>query len=353
MRVLSSAEKMNTNETYPIDLITSYFAGEATHDDLVFLAEWMKADEKNRMLFESYRKTWKRLEMARIESRVDLDLEWNEINKKTDVAPSVEMKSSLVYSRNEYGNRFLSARSLRIAALIIVLLVPAFFLLRLLPGSHTETLTADIAMLEEKLPDGTAVTLNAGSTIEYPSGFKSHERDVKLKGEAWFEVTHDKSRPFIITAGKVKVRVLGTSFYVNTGSGNGKMEVILASGQVAIYYDNNETEKVILEPGEKADISINNQIISKEINDDPNYLAWKTKRLVFENTSLGEVTGMLCKVYCVKIKITNPELSQCRLTATFDNQTIGSVLNVIGETLNLRIIKNGDLTEISGNGCNK
>ncbi len=342
---------MNTESTYPIDLITSYFAGEATSDDLVFLAGWLKADPKHREFFTSYRKTWSSLEKERIESRIDIDHEWCELNKKIDLTPVIKLTPNTVDSGWK-DLRFFSFRSLRYAALIILLIIPAFFIFRNMIGPHTSKITAGVAMLESKLPDGTSVTLNTGSAIEYSSRFNKHERDVNLNGEAYFEVTHDKSRPFIISAGKVRIKVLGTSFYVNTDALNGKMEVVLTNGQVAVYYDDNLPEKVILAPGEKADISIDKHGIIKAVNDDPNYLSWKTRKLIFINDRLDEITGTLNKVYHTQIRIANPALSQCRLTATFDNQSIESVLNVLSATLNMKISQNGAWTEISGKGCN-
>jgi len=342
---------MKTDSTYPIDLITSYFAGEATSDDRVFLAAWLKADLAHKEFFNSCRNTWASLERSKIESQVDVDQEWNTLKKKVDLSPVIELKPAFGSSWNKEDRRFFSPRSLRYAALLIILIIPAFFIFRILVGPHTKRMSADVALLESKLPDGTSVTLNTGSTIEYPDSFKNHERDVNLRGEAYFEVTHDKSRPFIISAGKVRIQVLGTSFYVNTNALNGKMEVVLTNGKVAIYYDDDLSRQVILAPGEKADISVDQEGIIKTTNDDPNYISWKTHRLVFTNDHLGEIVKTLGKVYHAQIRITNPAVSQCRLTATFDDQTLGSVLNVIGTTLNLKITQKGSLTEISGNAC--
>jgi transmembrane sensor len=340
---------MNTESTYPIDLITSYFAGEASGDDLTFIAEWLKADPKHREFFESYRKTWTNLEESRIGSQVDLDLEWNELKLKLDFSSSSKLQPIL--SETNSFNRFFSSRAFRIAAIIILLLVPATFIYFYLAQPNTRQLSAQTSMFEGQLPDGTSVTLNTGSSIEYPSHFKTHERDVKLTGEAYFEVTHDKTSPFIISAGDVRIKVLGTSFYVNTNALNGGMQVVLTSGQVEVYYKDNLSEKVILAPGEKADISVDQHDIVLTTNDDPNYLSWKTRKLIFTNDPLDKVVNILGKIYHTNIRIENPVLRQCVLTATFDNQSLESVLKVVSATLNVKITQNGTLTVISGNGC--
>ena len=343
---------MNTDPTYPTDLITSYFAGEASGDDLTFLAEWLKADPKHRKFFEFSRKTWNSLEKARIESQTDLDLEWHDLEKKIIFSSPSKVQTLPGYSETSGFNRIFTARAFRIAAIFLLLAVPAGFLYNYIANPKIKKLSAEIAMVEEKLPDGTSVTLNAGSSIQYPTRFKGHERDVKLTGEAYFEVTHDKTKPFIISASNIRVEVLGTSFYVNTHASNGKMQVILTSGQVAIYYEDNTSEKVILAPGEKADISFDQHGIVKAENEDPDYFSFKSKRLIFNNDPLVEIVDRLRNVYQAQIRITNPALSHCLITATFDNQSLQSVLHVLGATLNVKITQNGTWTEISGNGCN-
>jgi transmembrane sensor len=342
---------MKTDPTYPVDLITSYFAGEATPDDLTFLAGWLKADPKHREFFESHRKIWANLEKVKIESQVDLDKEWNDVKQKTDLSSPAERWNKLKPEGQE-ENRFFTRSTVRLAALFLLFLIPMFLLYMYMGRPETKILTAESGLIEGTLPDGTSFTLNKGGVIEYPEVFKSLKREVKLTGEAWFEVEHDNSKPFIISSGNVRVEVMGTSFYVNTRKPDGNMEVILATGKVALYYDDQATEMVILAPGEKADINVKGHDIIRETNDDPNFLSWKTHRLIFDNDPLVEVVGMLNRVYHARIRITDPVLANCRLTATFDNQTLESVLNVVAATLDLKISRNDTWTEISGKGCN-
>ncbi|HTX88401.1 MAG TPA: FecR domain-containing protein, partial [Bacteroidales bacterium] len=166
-----------------------------------------------------------------------------------------------------------------------------------------------------------------------------------------FEVKHDVSKPFVISSGNVNVEVLGTTFYVNTERADGKLEVILNSGKVAVYFSETPGNRVILTPGEKAEVSRDTRKIEKDVNDDPNWLSWKTGRLVFNNTPLGEIAQDLMRVYPVKIELTSPGISRCLVTATFENQSLESVLNVLKATLNVKITISGTTIMISGDAC--
>lgn len=340
---------MNTESTYPIDLITSYFAGESTPDDLVFLAGWLKADPRHREFFYSYRKTWTLLHKEEIRSKTKLDQEWDQLKKQIDFASDNPVKQGRFTTTRT--RIIITRRIYRMAALFLLLLIPAVFIYFYLSQPKTKLLTAEGKMIESRLPDGTMITLNNGSFIEYPDQFASGKREINLSGEAYFEVAHDSNRPFIITAGKVRVEVLGTSFYVNTQAADKQVKVILASGKVAVYYDFDSQNKEVLSPGEKAEISTGNEQIHISPNEDPNFISWKTGRLVFADDPLEKIIGVLNHTYNAKIRIKNASIAHCRITATFEDQNLESVLKVICSTLNLQVSQNGTWTDLSGTSC--
>jgi ferric-dicitrate binding protein FerR (iron transport regulator) len=213
----------------------------------------------------------------------------------------------------------------------------------------TVLLAAGKTSLEQTLPDGTIVTLNAGSSIEYPEKFLSSTRSVNLKGEAYFQVTHDASHPFIVSANNASIEVLGTSFNVNTGALTGKMTVLLTEGKVAVYLKSNTKEKIHLAPGEKAEVE--NKTIKKSVISDANYMSWKTGRIVFDNTSLKQIAETLTQVYQTQVTVA-PGLEKCTVTANFNNQSLEAVLNVLKATLDLQVIEKNNSLEITGKACN-
>ena len=345
---------MKNNPTYYVDLITRYFSGEASSEEMIVLSEWIKSDAENKKLFEEYQNTWTTIEDSKINADIDVDEEWEKIKplinstttfKGTKHVPVIPLHAERTLSWNSFY------KVARIAAIFIVIASISFIVYYYLNQSKEKYLVAQTETIESQLPDGSSVTLNAGSSLNYPDKFKGDKRTVGLKGEAYFNVTHDASKPFIIEANDVRVKVLGTSFYVNTNSADGQGEVILTSGRVAVYYDNNPDKVTILEPGEKAVFSKTEQKIIKSENDEINYMAFKTKELVFSNTTLSDVVKTLNSVYHSNIKLKNNKIASYTLSGNYANLKLDSILKVIQEALPVRISKStGNVIEISGNG---
>jgi ferric-dicitrate binding protein FerR (iron transport regulator) len=334
---------MEPTSTHYIDLISRYLFGEGSPGDILELETWVNASPENAALFSEYHKTWKTVENSKIQSSINLDLEFN--NLKSEIQTP---KSEIRNPKSEIYSWWL-----RIAATFILLAVPTFFLYRYLALPAEKQLTATAGMVEQTLPDGTVVTLNTGATLSYPTHFEGSFRKVTLQGEAWFEVAHDETKPFIIAAGNVRIRVVGTSFFVNTKTGSDTREVILSSGTVRVYYNDKPEMSRLLLPGDKAELITGGYEITKSANADVNFLAWKTKHLVFSNTPLNEVAALLTKVYQTNIRLAGGNLNDCRITATFDRQSLESVLNVLKATLDLQVRNSGTGIEISGHGCNQ
>ena len=180
------------------------------------------------------------------------------------------------------------------------------------------------------LDDGTRIWLNDNSRIFYPASFEGPTLEVKLEGEAFFEVAHLPEKPFVIQAGQGKVQVLGTSFNLDASKG---VEVQVSSGRVKFSFaEQEEKNSLILTAGEAA--VLEGKSIRKE-KQDPNFLAWKTGEFVFEDASLDEVFTSLEKYYSIKLSAGSPELLNCRLFARFQQQPLEDVLKVVGLTLNL------------------
>jgi ferric-dicitrate binding protein FerR (iron transport regulator) len=175
---------------------------------------------------------------------------------------------------------------------------------------------------------------------------------VKLTGQGLFEVTHDAASPFVVEAGEARIEVLGTTFTVDTRAAGGDMEVILAAGKVRVSYSAHPEEQAILTPGEKAEIAPGGMGIITTLNDDPNFMAWKTRILRFDNTPLSVIAATLSVVYHKPVRVAGNGLAACRVTATFDNQSLESVLTVLKATLGLEFCDNGTAIELSGPGCN-
>jgi len=201
------------------------------------------------------------------------------------------------------------------------------------------------------LPDSTHVNLNVHSKIKYPRKFGKKNRLIQFEGEAFFEVKHDKLRPFNIHAGEVGIEVLGTSFDLRAYKGQSSIEVVVNTGKVSMGSWSDETKHIVLEPGNKGTYLSSKATFLKTINTDLNFLAWKTGKLVFVDEELEHIVEVINQTYHCNIVIKSSGLEKCRLTTTFDQMSLDSVINVLKSTLNLEISRKGDTIIISGETC--
>lgn len=180
-----------------------------------------------------------------------------------------------------------------------------------------------------ELPDGSEVILAKNSILEYNPDFKN-SRDLKLKGEAFFEVYRDESHPFIIKTMNGDVAVLGTSFNVNTFDNKTKVDV--KTGLVALRNNGAEIKLTVNESA----WSDSKQISNKE-NVDQNYLSWQTGLFNFENTSLSNVINDLESFYGNIIDL--EDLKECTFSGSFNNQKIEDILEALALSCNLELTK--------------
>ncbi|MBW7840774.1 MAG: FecR domain-containing protein [Chitinophagaceae bacterium] len=150
-----------------------------------------------------------------------------------------------------------------------------------------------------ELADGSKVWLNAASSLTFPTAFSGAQRNVKMKGEAYFEVSKDASKPFIVSAGEVSVEVLGTEFNVNAYEDEENLKTTLLKGAVNVT-DNRQT--ITLVPGEQARFNhSNHQLKTLKGVDVNSVIAWKNGFFSFNDASLKEVMQQLARWYDVDV----------------------------------------------------
>lgn len=336
---------MKKDTTYYTDLMVKYFSGEASPEEVIQLSDWLTAAQENRELFDEFRQTWLLTTKDALSTNIiNVDSEWDRVSDKLIESASKsrtnELKGALIKSM---------FKSWKVAASLILLIGVAAVWLFLFHGSRMVEVTALSQNMEYLLPDGSVINLYKGSTIKYNKRFKDEDfRKVSLQGDAWFKVLRDPKHPFIVTGNGVMVKVLGTTFNVNTLAGNHEVSVELTSGRVALYFKGKESKKLLLNPGEGALINTTEQSMKKNVSNDPNSMAWVTGNLVFNNTSLDQVITTLEKVYQQKIELVDYGVTDCSLTATFEHQTLEQVLSVISTTLDLQIDKKNTTFLIKG-----
>jgi transmembrane sensor len=194
-----------------------------------------------------------------------------------------------------------------------------------IPVEYQEHIAAPGVKSNLTLWDGSKVILNSGSSLRYVKNFQSHQREVELIGEAFFEVIKDSNRPFIVRAGQVSTQVLGTSFNVKAFE-NEVLEVSLLTGLVEVNVDTEVPQSISLVPGEAIRFKSESQKIQKGGFDKEKVLAWTQKTIVFEQTQMAEIKRVLENWYGVEIQFLNRPARDLEISARFNDQSLKDVL---------------------------
>ncbi len=207
---------------------------------------------------------------------------------------------------------------------------------------------------EVTLPDSSKVWLNENSSIFYASKPYRNYRIVTLSGDAIFEVTPDKTKPFTVTATDLSVTVLGTKFNVNSGVNNSPY-VHVFHGKVKISPLNKKGEEnnIILTKDMTAEFDKTKNKLALTNDLSLNHLFWETRTLIFKNQALEKVISEIESAYKVKIDLSNNKMLSCPFTGRFQDQNIDEVLEILEDLFGLQVNKQNSLTfKITGGSCN-
>jgi ferric-dicitrate binding protein FerR (iron transport regulator) len=190
------------------------------------------------------------------------------------------------------------------------------------------------------LPDGTKVHLNSNTELEYPDKFGNKERLVKLKGEAFFEVTHNREKPFIVESNNQKITVLGTKFNISCYDDEKLVKTTLVEGSVKINSKINP-ESIILEPGEQSSLAIDGSILSKTNVDTKFYTSWINEVMYFKNEKLETLSKKLERWYAVDIVFESEASKNIRFTGVVRKEkSIDHIMKLIEKTSEIKISSN-------------
>jgi ferric-dicitrate binding protein FerR (iron transport regulator) len=328
----------------PIDLIAKFLNGEADTNDIIDLEQWKAASGDNIKVFEEYKTIWEKTGQLSPFADIDIENEWNVFLES--VESFEEENKTKRKSFTLFGNPVF-----RVAAALLAGLVLSYSSWFIFQSLKFEKLIAGNEVIQRSLPDGSQITLNKNSKLVYPRKFNEN-RNLRLEGEAFFEVVSDKANPFIVRSGDILVEVVGTSFNVSARRNTSLVQVVVETGTVAVYNEEfSPLKKDLVTAGEKISFSRESGIRSIQKNTDPNYGSWRTGRLIFNNSTLQYVINLLEQQYEVKIELINPLLSECRISVSFENEPIEFILQTITETLDLELIHSSEGYMINGKGC--
>ena len=281
---------------------------------------------------------WKELSNMNDEKEINVDKAWNNVFARMN-------ESGHKTESGRTGIIFLRRSFMRVAAIALVILslgIAAAYLVSPEIFSRKIAIASgnDEKNIEVALPDGSRIFLNRNSEFSYRSNFGNRSRNVTLTGEAFFEIAPDASKPFVIDAGNARVRVVGTSFNVITRNSEAAVEVFVKTGAVLLS-NNSGSKSLALEPGYVG--TINSGITGKRLNENPNYLSWKTGLLVYNGQKLDIVFSDLKRVYNMDIEVTDSTILENRWTSPIDNQPQETIIRLICASFNLSYTKDGNV----------
>jgi ferric-dicitrate binding protein FerR (iron transport regulator) len=292
------------------DILAKHFSGEANAEETKQAEQWkLQHAEEYALMSEAWKSADKNL-LENLEFKTfDHKAAWGKVDEQL-----VDEKEIKVIKMTFYK---------RVAAACAILLVgfAGFYLLNQGPAFETIANT-DNAPKEISLPDGSTVWLAANSTLDYQEDFET-ERNLKLKGEAFFDVARDEAHPFIITTEFGEIEVLGTAFNVNVTENS--TEVGVEHGRVAVSNENGKTELTV---GEFA--VANTEGVSEIEETDANYDSWKTGVFDFDGTQLHEVVELLNKHYTTKVELLGQIAdTDCMCNGNYSNEPIETIIKSI------------------------
>ena len=306
------------------DLLPGYLSDDLSVNDRAIVDGWLKESPENEEVFLGVKNAWEALPLLR---------QMEQFNS-FDALKKVNERISPPKSKNWWVPIYRAAAILLLPLLVYSGFIASKFQTKLGEKEHVmmQMVTSRQGMVTRfSLSDGTKVWLNSGSELQFPTRFSDDKREVYLKGEAFFEVTKNEKQPFRVNANELKIEVLGTSFNVVNFDNDSQSEVVLVTGKVALSYENGQIKKIYgtMQPCERVIYEKESQNIRAERVEVEKYIAWRDGNLIFRDDSMDNVVKRLSRWFNVEITISDPEIKNYIYKATFRNENLVQVLNLL------------------------
>lgn len=303
---------------------------QSKNDDL--LQRFMADDSHNTV------HQWKELKNTNSQNEINVEKAWNKVSSRLKEGVAEETDGPAKF-------RITGISFLKIAAVAFILIGLGSAILFInssgFLAKNIKVITGnDQTNLQVSLPEGSNIFLNRNTRLTYKSNIGKSDRHITLSGEAFFEITPDASKPFIVDAGKALIQVLGTSFNVITNNNESAVEVFVKTGKVRLE-ESTGSRYLILDPGFVG--IIDSKLNEKKLNNNPNYMSWNTGQLVYEGQKLDVVFNDLKKMYNIEIITSDPEILNLPIATSFNNEPHETIIRVICTTFNLSYNKDGNV----------
>lgn len=315
------------------DLCAQRLSGTISNEDELALSQYLDKNPDQAETYNKLQRQWEISGKLRLKYKADPQSAWEKFSElKSDYKPK--------------SVRWIHFAT-RLAAMIL-LTIGLGFLMREFGKTepyHYATFEGETKWVT--LPDSSKIRLNESSLLTVAGDFNQEERNVSLKGEAYFEIERDESRPFIIETQDATTKVLGTSFNIRAIEEESKVEIYVVSGKVSFAAKGSE---LILTKGMAANFDQSSQLLALD-SDEANALAWHSNILKFEDATLDKVFADLQDFFDVEIFVTNGNIKNCRFTGEFKEPKLKEILRIISISTNITYSMDNNRYVIKGEGC--
>ena len=339
------------------DLLKKYLRGETTPAESAMVDEWYLSLQENP-------------DDISLLDPLEADLTGNRIldviKSKIEIPEKAKLRST---TSNSFFIRTPFKLAAAITAIAVIGLGAILFNEKGLPSLDVKTVTYNAQEKKEfnnskftnrvVLEDGTVIKLKPNSSIEYPEKFSDTDRRVTLKGEAFFDVTKDKNRPFIITTSELTVRVLGTSFNVMAYEGAKEISVAVKTGKESVVKSKDDVtsqpalSEVILTPNQEVIYNTTQENFSKKLVAQPQLILEKPTLFAtqYDGAPVNKILAALEQNYGIDIQYDEQALSNCILTTSLAEEGLYERIEIICKAIGAQFELDDTRIVIKSNGC--
>jgi ferric-dicitrate binding protein FerR (iron transport regulator) len=309
------------------DLIIKFLAGEIIDSEFTMLKSWLEKSPENRRIFDKENELWQETAFQSRLEHYKVDSAWSNISfrlglgKRDNASVTVIRKSTYIFliaaaclaGLIAIGSLYVSLRPKNIPASVV--------------SASTTISTKEGEKAHIFLPDSTEIVLNSGSSIQYDRNYNIKDRIVRFTGEAYFNVATNHEKPFVVKLDHMNVAATGTRFNIFSFSNEDRVETTLEEGVIQVSIAG--VDPIRMKSGEQIVYFVKSKKVQLSEVATDTYTSWKENKLRFNDTPFEEVLRRIGRKYNVRFEITSRDLLNLKYTATFIDESIEEVMQML------------------------
>lgn len=302
------------------NLIGKYLAGKENEEERGQLKDWINKSDQNQTLFDSLKEEKNIANSIEEFDSIQKDIAWKRYNERIKTLSLQKLMSRW-----------------RIAAVFFFVMGCTGLLAYLANNkvepealeSFTTVSTNNGQSSKILLPDSSLVWINSGTKLSYNTNFAEKRREIRLIGQAFFQIAKNEQVPLTVICKDIEVKVLGTRFDVSSYPEDKSINIVLESGSIELQKSKDHSLIHTIQPGEKAEFDINKRELSINKVDCNFYTSWKDGILIFKDQPMRNVLEKLERWYNIDIEVKNEKVNQLIFNATIINESIEEIFDLM------------------------